>query len=191
MAPTRVTASAVAMNELAGTMTSSPGPIPFALQGQREGVRPGGHPDCLPRAAVGSEFLLEGRDLVAERERRLGRHPLDRRHQLLEERGIAVVEQHERDRGFRSGVDAISTGAVTTKERATGAPPSSGKKVCFEAVAATPRRLEDSDAAHRSHPRWGQCKRPLRKTTRAARGAVPYPDRRTRRLPSFRPRGRP
>ena len=30
MAPTRVTASAVAMNEFVGTMTSSPGPISIA-----------------------------------------------------------------------------------------------------------------------------------------------------------------
>ena len=65
----RTTASAVAMNVFAGTMTSSPGPMPAARRCQLEGVGAVGHADAVADAAPRREGVLELADLGALDER--------------------------------------------------------------------------------------------------------------------------
>ena len=65
VAPARLTASAVAMNEFDGTMTSSPAPMSSALQREHDRLGARGHADGVVGLAVGGELGLEGLELGA------------------------------------------------------------------------------------------------------------------------------
>ena len=65
VAPARLTASAVAMNEFDGTMTSSPAPMSSALSASDDRLGAGGDADGVVGLAVGGELGLEGLELGA------------------------------------------------------------------------------------------------------------------------------
>ena len=94
VAPTRVTASAVAMNELAGTSTSSPGPTSSARSASTRASVPEETPIACGapqnRAKSSSKPSTASPSVKAER---LGRRePV---HQLLEQLGVCGIELHE------------------------------------------------------------------------------------------------
>ncbi len=63
VAPTQLTASAVAMNEFVGTITSSPGPMPSARSASEIASVPERDADRVIGLAVGGELGLEGLEL--------------------------------------------------------------------------------------------------------------------------------
>ena len=98
MAPTALTASAVAMNELVGTITSSPGPISRARSASASASVPEETPTATVGLAVGGELALERLDGLSEGERAPLGDCAHRAHQLLEQLGVGEVEPRERDR---------------------------------------------------------------------------------------------
>ena len=110
VAPTALTASAVAMKELVGTMTSSPGPISRAAQGELKGGGAGGDADRELATAPVGELALELFDRRPEGEGRASGDVGDGRHQLAHQRLVTVVETDEGDARGRVGV--VGTGAV-------------------------------------------------------------------------------
>ncbi len=68
LAPAWVTASAVAMKLLAGTMTSSPFPIPRHFERDKEGIRAVPDADAVPDPAETGEGFFEVLDVGAANE---------------------------------------------------------------------------------------------------------------------------
>ena len=97
MAPTALTASAVAMKVLVGTITSSPGPMPSARRASSRAVGAGGDADRVLGLAVGGELALEGLDLGAEGEGGVAGDPLDHLEQLRDQLRVGGVEADEGD----------------------------------------------------------------------------------------------
>ncbi len=83
-APTALTASAVAMNELAGTITSSPGPISNARKASAKNLGARGHPYGERRLTVSGEVALERLHVLAQCESSFARHLGDDFEQLTQ-----------------------------------------------------------------------------------------------------------
>ncbi len=96
MAPTAQTASAVAMKELAGTITSSPGPTSSARRASASASVPEETPTAKSALAVVGEVALERLDVVAERERSALGDFAHSPQQLLQQRGVGAVHARER-----------------------------------------------------------------------------------------------
>ena len=114
-APTALTASAVAMNELAGTITSSPGPISSARSASASASVPEETPDREVGLAVGGELVLECLHVSPERERALLGDFTHRPHQLLQQLRIGAVHARERDLRGARGACAVLAPAATVR----------------------------------------------------------------------------
>ena len=99
VAPTALTASAVAMKEFDGTITSSPGPISSARSASASASVPEETPTANSRLAVVGELLLEALDGLPEGERAALGHAPDQREQLLEQGRVGEVQAGEWNRG--------------------------------------------------------------------------------------------
>ena len=98
MAPTCATASAEAINVCAGTITSSPAPIPRSAQRQRECGRPGGHSDAVVDLAVLSETcFFQPLDLLAEDEAAARQHTLEGSRKLWLQYLMLALQRDQRD----------------------------------------------------------------------------------------------
>ena len=100
------------MNELAGTITSSPGPISSARSASASASVPEETPDREVGLAVGGELALERLDVLAERERAVLGDFAHGLHQLLEQLRVGVVEPRERDLRELTEVGFAGVGAV-------------------------------------------------------------------------------
>ena len=104
VAPARLTASAVAMNEFVGTMTSSPGPMLERAQREHERLGAGGDADGVRRSRsrrrTRASKASSSAPIVKAPVRGDARDDLE---QLLEQRGVGLVEPGDRDRRSSAG----------------------------------------------------------------------------------------
>ena len=83
------------MKVCAGTITSSPGPIPAAREGEREGGGPRRNPDAVRNLAVVGELTLEAVNLRAKDEAAVRDHRVERSVEVVAELVVLAGEVHE------------------------------------------------------------------------------------------------
>ena len=129
------------MNEFAGTMTSSPGPMPSARSASDDRLGAGGDADRVVGLAVGGELGLEGLELVAHRERAGRGDAGDDLEQLLEQRGVGRVEPEQRDGGGGGGRAHQAATFDAHRRRALALGQRGAERAAAAVVQAVDRRL--------------------------------------------------
>ena len=168
VAPTRLTASAVAMNELAGTMTSSPRPDAQRAQREHERLGARGDADRVLGLAVGGEVVLERLDVGPSVKAPCSATLRDDPEQLLEQLRVGVV--HAATNG--TGVGGARRAAGVWRSRCHGS--ERDRRGRARSWPARPAARGDRGGADRgSSSRCGPGARRSRPASGRRRGAGP------------------